>query len=217
MSGELTPQEETMSTISASGLSPYDVIAFIQEHTQAYSSMIKDEMGAAQDRTHLVKDIADLQAGLETCKTSGDWTRAHTLIEDFQKTHRDAWGGGAHDMCEWISNTKAWSEGVTIDPGSYKQENFDQGDSKEANGWNSFHSTWQNKPGLSTEGAQGHMEEWIKNLDSWKDTINSDDKIGLMTLQEHAEDLKNLYETGSNLNAKTDQVASLIISNMGKG
>ena len=38
-----------------------------------------------------------------------------------------------------------------------------------------------------------------------------------MTIQEHAEDLKNLYEVGFNLNAKTDQVASLIISNMGRG
>jgi len=206
-----------MSTISASGLSPYDVIAFIQEHTQAYSSMIKDEMGAAQDRTALVKDIADLQAGLETCKTKGDWTRAHTLIESFQRTHPDAWGGGAQDMCSWISNTKAWSEGAAINPGSYQQENIDQGDSKEANGWGSFHSTWTQSSGVKSEDAQADMEEWIKNLDSWKDTINSDDKIGLMTLQEHAEDLKNLYETGSNLNAKTDQAASLIISNMGKG
>ena len=37
-----------MSTISATGLSPYDVIAFIQEHTQVYSSMIKDEMTAVR-------------------------------------------------------------------------------------------------------------------------------------------------------------------------
>jgi hypothetical protein len=200
-----------MTNIGATGLSPYDVIAFIQEHTQEYSSMIKDEMAAAQDRTHLVKDIADLEAGLETCKTSGDWTRANKLIWDFQKTHSDTWGGGPHDMCEWFSQTKAWSEGCTVH--NYQQENF----ANATDAGSSFHSTWDQKRDLSNESAQPIMEEWIKNLDSWKDSVSSDDKIGLMTLQEHAEDLKNLYETGSNLNAKTDQVASLIISNMGKG
>jgi len=202
-----------MSTINATGLSPYDVIAFIQEHTQVYSSMIKDEMTAAQDRTHLVKDIADLEAGLETCKAGGDWKRANQLVWDFQTKHPDTWGGGSHDMCELACQTKAWSDGYSMVPNSYKQENY----ANATDAGSSFHSSWGQNAGVDVGSAQAILEEAIKKLDSWKDNINSDDKIGLMTLQEHAEDLKNLYETGSNLNAKTDQVASLIISNMGKG
>jgi hypothetical protein len=213
MAASFAAMEELMTSINAAGLSPYDVIEFIKEHTEVYSSMIKEEMGAAQDRTQLIKDVADLEAGLQNCKASGDWTRAHKLIEDFQSTHKDAWGGGAHDMCEWLSNTQAWSQGVHIDEGTYKQVNY----ANAQNGGSSFHSTWTQTSGVDNGRAQGCMQEWIEKLDSWKDSINSDDKIGLMTLQEHAEDLKNLYETGSNLNAKTDQVASLIISNLGKG
>jgi len=199
------------------GLSPYDVIAFVQEHAEKYAAMVKSEMKAAEDRSQLVRDIADFVAGLSDANSRADWKTARALTAKFMTDHPETWGGGPMDMIATYCNLKAWDEQTVMTENSYQQEN-----SPGATSWeNSFHSTWVGQSGDAFTGATGAMQSildaTIKRLDDWKDKVASDDKIGLMTLQADAERMKNLYEQGSNLVAKESQIASVIISNIGKG
>jgi hypothetical protein len=174
-------------------------------------------MQAAQDRSHLVREIADFASKLEEFKTRSDWKGARALTADFMSKHPETWGGGSMDMIEMYCNIKAWDEGGMIDNNSYTQTNYPGEDS-----WpNSFGSQWTATSTADDETAgakaQGIMDTWIKRMNDWKDTVSGDDKIGMMTLQADADHAKALYELGSNLVSKEDQVAALIISNIGKG
>ena len=54
----------------------------------------------------------------------------------------------------------------------------------------------------------------IAQLNAWSSSVGGDDKIAQMQLTEDAEDLKDLYEEGSNLNATLDQTTATLIQNM---
>jgi hypothetical protein len=206
-----------MSMAVNGGFSPYDIIAFVQEHAEKYAAMVRSEMQAAEDRTQLVRDIADFAAALSDAKTRGDWKTARSLIAKFMTNHPETWGGGSMDLIAAYCNTKAWDEGTVIAKDSYHQENFPGATSWEQ----SFHSTWTGVSGDAfkdgTPAMQSILDDVIKRLDDWKEKVTGDDKIGLMTLQADADRMKNIYEQGSNLVAKESQIASLIISNIGKG
>jgi hypothetical protein len=203
-------------SISA-GFSPFDVITFVKLHAQEYAEMAKSEMVNAQDRSHLVRDIADFAAALEDAKNRGDWHKARQLTWDFMSKHKETWAGGSMDMTEMYCNFKAWDEGNVIQVGTYTQTNYPNADS-----WQSaFHSDWvstkQDDDGNWQKNAQSNMDEWIKRLNDWKDQVTGDDKIGIMTVQADADQANNLYSLGSNFISKEQQVTSLIISNIGKG
>src|SRR5262245_55881855 len=205
-----------MSMAVGAGLSPYDVIAFVQEHAEKYAGMVKSEMQAAEDRSKLVRDIADFVAGLSDANSRGDWHTARTLTAKFMTDHPETWGGGSMDMIETYCNLKAWDEHAVIEANSYQQENLPGAASWE----NSFHSTWiQSGDGFkdATGAMQSTLSAAIKRLDDWKDKIAGDDKIGMIIFQVDAEWMKNLYEQGSNFVAKESEIASVIIGNIGKG
>ena len=199
---------------TAIGFSSDGYIEFIKEHAEEFSAMARNEMESAQDRTHLVRDIADFAANLESMKARGDWKGARQATWDFMTKHRETWAGGSMDLTEMYCNLKAWDEGHTIAANTYKQENF-PGDTWQS----SFHSDWQTGgPIDDAKGdAQAAMDTWIKKLGDWKDTVTGDDKIGVMKLQADADQARNLYDLGSNLISKEAQTMSLIISNIGKG
>jgi hypothetical protein len=208
-------EERTMTMAIQGGISPEEIIAFIQEHTADCAQQVKGEMQAAQDRTALVKEIADLAAKLEDFKARGDWVLLHTEIENFQKTHEDTWGGHEHDMAIWITQTQLWSEGKTMVDGTFVQKNHPGA----TDGWSSF--TTECVANLeftdsTKDCAKTIVASWIQELTNWKDALGSDDKIGMMKLQEDADRLKNLYELGSNLISKVDGCASSIIGNIGR-
>ncbi len=202
-----------MSMGVSGNFSPYDIIAFVQQHTEKYASMVKAEMQSAEDRSQLVREIADLSADLEDSKNRGDWTKAKQSLVAFMDKHPETWGGGSMDMIDTFCNLKAWSEGGAIVPGTYTRTTYD-----DATTWNSsFHSEWSTSSGVDAASAQSNMQAWIQRLNDWKDKVSGDDKIGMMTLQSDADRMKNLYEEGSNLVAKLNQIASTIIGNIGRG
>jgi hypothetical protein len=212
----LFEQGESDMSMPVTGIySPYDVIAFVQQHTEECSKMVKSEMQAAQDRTQLVRDIADLTSALEDAKNRADWHKARVLTAEFMTKHPETWGGRSMDLIEAYCNMKAWDEGHVIAANTYSQVNYPDG----SNWGESFHSEWVNaEANDDTKPAQQSMlAGWIKRLDDWKDQTTSDDKISMMTLEADADHMKNLYETGSALVAKTDQTMSTIIGNIGRG
>ena len=198
------------------GISPEEIIAFIQQHTEDYSAQIKGEMQAAQDRTALIKDIADLAAKMEDFKTRKEFGEMHDAIDEFLTTHKEAWGGHEHDMAVWIAHTQTWAGKHTIKPNTYVQTNHPDA----TTGGSSFYATWGSEDNFNDDGIQQDIQNivsgWIQQLNNWKDQVSSDDKIGMMKLQEDADRLKNLYELGSNLISKVDGCASAIISNIGR-
>jgi hypothetical protein len=202
-----------MSMAVSGGFSPYDVIAFVQEHAEKYASMVKSEMQSAEDRSQLVREIADLSATLEDCKNRGDWAKGKQALEAFMEKHPETWGGGSMDMVQAVWDLDAWSRGQSIVPSSYAQTNYEG-----ATTWgSSFHATWSESGGVDTPSAQSNVEGWVQRLNDWKDKVSGDDKIGMMTLQSDADQMKNLYEVGSNLVSKSDQIVSTIIGNIGRG
>jgi hypothetical protein len=208
-------KERPMSMAIQGGISPEDIIAFIQQHTDDYAAQIKGEMQAAQDRTNLVKDIADVAAKLEDYKTRKDWNGMRAAIDDFRATHEDTWGGHAHDMSVWREQAIAWSGSETIKAETYVQKNNPDA-TDAASSYTVVYEKDQDWGDDQQAAAQAMTGAWIQELNNWKDEVSGDDKIGMMKLQEDADRLKNLYELGSNLVAKIDGVASSIINNIGK-
>jgi hypothetical protein len=199
------------------GISPEEIIAFIQTHTEECSQQVKDEMLSAESRTKLTKDIADLAAKLEDLAARGEFEKVHAEIESFFKTHEQAWAGRDQDMTSWVSDSEAWRDkGTTAKDTAASEQQIP------ATEYQSFTAP------VAMIGARlvgGHIvedktdpkptvEAWIKELDAWKDEIASDDKIGMMKLQEEADRLKRLFELGSNLVAKVDGCANSIIGNI---
>jgi hypothetical protein len=202
-----------MSMAIQGGISPEEIIAFIQEHTEAYAAQIKGEMQAAQDRTGLVKDIADLASKMEDYKTRGDWVGFATAISNFAEKHEEAWGGAAHDMVPWLIQAVAWAGGRTVN--AYNETiNPDATDFRSS--YSASPDTKANWNDDIANDAKSMASAWIQQLTDWKDEISGDDKIGMMKLQEDADRLKNLYELGSNLIAKVEGCASSIIANIGR-
>jgi hypothetical protein len=208
-------KERTMDTAIRGGISPEEIIAFIQEHTEDCAQQIKGEMREAQDRTDLVKDIADVAAKLEDFKTRKDWNGMRAAIDEFRATHEDTWGGRAHDMSVWREQALAWSTEETIKPETYAQVN-DPDATDAASSYKVGYEKDQDWGDDQQAAAQAMTGAWIQELNNWKDEVSGDDKIGMMKLQEDADRLKNLYELGSNLIGKIDGVASSIISNIGR-
>jgi hypothetical protein len=178
------------------GMSPEDIIAFIQEHTEEYSAMVKTEMQGAQDRADLVKDIASLCATLQRAKVGPDTAAnmerakaAHDELVAFAQKHPDV----PVDLKTMTANTAAWSTN-----GHVEWESAD-------------HHT---EEGVDKDMANGDLDCIINDLSNYKDKVNGDDKIGMMTLQEDASRMKELYELGSNLLAKGDQTSSVLINNI---
>jgi hypothetical protein len=198
------------------GLSPEDIIAFIREHTDTYAQQIKGEMQAAQDRTQLVKDLADFAARLEDYKTRKDWSGLSRAIEAFMNAHPAlTWGGKPHDMGLWLKQADAWACHRTIRYGTYSQQNHP--DAKDARTSFTFQQEADAEWDDDVEAAvQTMVTSWIQEMNNWKDQISSDDKIGMMKLQDDADRLKNLYELGSSLVAKVNGCASSIIANIGR-
>jgi hypothetical protein len=203
-----------MSMTIQGGISPEEIIAFIQEHTDSCAEQVKGEMQAAQDRTDLVKDIADLAAKMEDYKTRGDWASLDKAIVDFAETHKDAWGGGSHDMVLWVQQTRGWARHATLD--TFGQVNNADATSYETSYTVSGRYNDKNWDNNVEDAAKTMVASWIQDLNNWKDQVSGDDKIGMMKLQEDADRLKNLYELGSNLISKVDGCASSIIGNIGR-
>ncbi len=202
-----------MSLAVSGGYSPYDIIAFVELHAGEYAQMVKSEMQSAQDRSQLVREIADLSASLEDAKNRGDWSTAKKALETFMQKHPETWGGGSMDMVEALWNLDAWSQGKSLVPGSYHQTNYEGATDL----WSSFHFTSGYSGGVDKAGAQSNVESWVQRLNDWKDKVTGDDKIGLMTLEADADQQNHLYEEGSNLISKSDQTTSTIIGNIGRG
>ena len=68
--------------------------------------------------------------------------------------------------------------------------------------------------GVDAKPANEDLDATIRELSNYKDQITGDDKIGMMALQEDASRMKELYELGSNLLAKSDQVSNVLINNI---
>jgi hypothetical protein len=204
-----------MSMAIQGGISPESIIAFIQQHTEDCALQVKGEMQAAQDRTGLVKDVADFAAKMEDCKTRGDWGGLDKAIADFAETHKEAWGGGSHDMVLWMLQTRGWERRETLNPDTYGQVNNADATSFETSYsvTGKYNDNWDNNV---ENDAKTMVASWIQELNNWKDQVSGDDKIGMMKLQEDADRLKNLYELGSNLISKVDGCASSIIGNIGR-
>jgi hypothetical protein len=178
------------------GISPEDIIAFIQEHTEEYSAMVKTEMQGAQDRADLVKDIASLCATLQRAKLGPDTPanmerakQAHDELVAFAEKHPEV----PVDLKAMTANTGAWATNASI--------SWDSAD----------HHT---EEGVDVKMANDDLDCAINDLSNYKDKVNGDDKIGMMTLQEDASRMKELYELGSNLLAKGDQTSNVLINNI---
>lgn len=199
---------------TGAGISPYEVIEFVQEHASAEAKLVRGEMKAAQDRTALVKDIGDLASDLAGAKVSGDYTQAYKKLGAFMEKHSETWGGGSNDLCEMVSNLQAWSGGTLMQAGTYKQTSYPDA----AGPWSSFGSSWD--PGAAIDpndkdqkaAIGGALDSFVQKLNDWKDKVSGDDKISMMALTSDAEDLKNVYGMGSNLNSKFDEITSHLIS-----
>lgn len=198
--------------IGSSGISPYMVMAFVQQHAAEYSSMIKDQMDSAHGRLQLMKEIAELASQLELAKTTEKWEIANAAIADFMKHNKEAWGGAEHDMCTWWAHTSSWSKGKSVVASSYNQVNHANAD----NGWVSWRGTWNESDGIDKNAARAMVDSWIKELNAWKDDLAGKDKLALMQLSESSSRLNELYQLGSNLNAKHHEAAMTIIGNLGR-
>jgi hypothetical protein len=217
-----------MTTAIQGGISPEEIIAFIQTHTEECSQQVKGEMLSAQDRTTLTKDIADLAARLEDLAARGDFEKAHAEVEGFFKTHEQACGGHEQDMSCWVSDSEAWRDKNTTaqDTGATEGQLAATDYSPLTASAGMLGAVLvgghiRPDPANSSTGdvqvdAKPIIESWIKELNAWKDEISSDDKIGMMKLQEDADRLKRLFELGSNLISKVDGCAGSIISNIGR-
>lgn len=198
--------------VGSSGISPHMVMAFVQQHTAEYSSMIKEQMEKAHGRLQLMKEIAALAAQLELAKNTERWDIANEAIGEFMKYNKEAWGGGEHDMCTWWAHTSSWSKGKSVVADTYEQVNHPNAN----HGWASWKGTWKESDGVDTDSARSMVENWIKQLNAWKDDIGGKDKLALMELSDSSSRLNELYQLGSNLNAKLNDAAMTIISNVGR-
>ncbi len=181
------------------GMSPEDIISFIQQHTEEYSALIKTEMQTAERRTELMRDLAELASTLERSKGTGDdnttdsnmtkYGKANVALEAFHQKYPDL----PIDLKVVTANTGAAATNHSID-----------------------YSTPEHKlsDGVSIDSMNGDLTKAISTLTNCKDQIAGDDKLGMMTLQEDASRMKDLYELGSNLLAKGDQVANALINNI---
>lgn len=198
--------------VGSGAISPYMVMAFVQQHAAEYSQMIKDQMETAHGRLQLMKEIAELAAQLELAKNTERWDIANEAIAKFMKYNKEAWGGAEHDMCSWWAHTDAWSKGLSVKPDTYKQVNH----ANAVDGWASWKGTWETSNGVDKEAARSMVDSWIKELNAWKDEIAGKDKLALMELSDSTSRLNELYQLGSNLNAKLHESAMAIISNLGR-
>jgi len=198
--------------VGSSAISPHLVMAFVQQHAAEYSSMIKEQMETAHGRLQLMKEIAELAAQLELAKNTERWDLANEAIAEFMKHNKEAWGGAEHDMCTWWAHTSSWSKGKSVVPHTYEQVNHPNAD----DGWSSWKGTWNESNGVDTNAARSMVEQWIKELNAWKDEIAGNDKLALMELSESSSRLNELYQLGSNLNAKLHEGAMTIIGNLGR-
>jgi hypothetical protein len=220
-----------MTTAIQGGISPEEIIAFIQTHTEECSEQVKSEMLSAQDRTKLAKDVADLAARLEGLVACGQFEQVHAEIETFFKTHELTGAGNEQDMAAWVSDSEAWRDKDTTaqDTGATKGQIAATAYGAVAASANMVgavvvgghirpdpSTSADSSPGVAQADAKPTVESWIKELNAWKDEIASDDKIGMMKLQEEADRLKRLFELGSNLISKVDGCASSIIGNIGR-
>jgi hypothetical protein len=205
-----------MSMTIQGGISPEEIIAFIQEHTEDYASQIKGEMQAAEDRTSLVGDLARLAGKLQELEAGGQLKSIHAELEAFLSTHEQTWGGREHDITFWLCNAQAWRDGCTMVDGTYEHENHPDA----TDGASSFCATFDQTQNLDDpnvrSGLKDMVKSWVDQLNNWKDEVSSDDKIGMMKLQENADRLANLYKLGSNLVSNVDGCASSIIANIGR-
>lgn len=198
--------------IGNSGISPYMVMAFVQQHSAEYSSMIKDQMNSAHGRLQLMKELAELAGQLELAKTTERWDIANEAIGEFMKHNKEAWGGAEHDMCVWWAHTSSWSKGKSVVGDSYKQTNLPDAE----DGWHSWKGTWNESSGIDKDKAKSMIDSWIKEINAWKDDLAGKDKLALMQLSESSSRLNELYQLGSNLNSKYHEAAMTIIGNMGR-
>jgi len=177
------------------GMSPEDIISFVEQHTEKYSELIKAEMQQAQDRTDLMQDLANLASSLERCKATGDDNTKESNMQKFGDAHK-AIEAFLTKHPEFEPELKGMSESTAL--------------------WSTNHSMvdGKKKEGVGTESANADMDKTIHDLTNRKDKIAGDDKIGMMTLQDDASRMKELYELGSNLLAKGDQVGNVLISNI---
>ena len=183
-------------------ISPSSVNAFVAHHAHEYSSMIGDEMKSAQDRATLMRDVASLTATLQASAGTQNWAGAHAAIDAFIKDHPDV--AMTADFSEISAQTKAWADG-----GSVAKFNVCAAPSD-------GHPNYSFEGGgpIGLDDARKHMDMFIGKANAWKDKIGGDDKLAMMSLTQHAEDLKNIYQMGSNLNAALNQPMNTIVGNI---